>query len=343
MARIPQFVDKVTVKMHTEDSGAHIRAVFEDAEYWRTKRLEPIIFQLIRKGKLGFFDFVEAPRAPGIAPALLSSNSEENIADRIETLELNLGKYINGIEIAAQVAREGYFIEEQRTESGIYDPERKFIHREFPKEVELMGQLSSVERMLGEYYEVLQAYLRALVSRNFIREDKLKEMVEAPVPPKFENGAKIVARAWIDREFKEKLLQDAKATLREIGIAVYRSPKVVALENTKDIHNVIVCTLCSCYPYAVLGNPPWWYKDDAYKQAIVANPRKTLQDMFQYSVPDKVELAVYDSTSDIRYFVLPQRPAGTERIPEEELWKLVTPESLIGVGEPRSWVDAERA
>ena len=258
--------------------------------------------------------------------------------DRVETLELNLGRYINGIEIAAQVARDSYFIEEQRTESGIYDPELKFVHGEYAKDANLADQLSRVETMLWEYYEVLQVYLRALVERNFIREDKLEEMLNAPIPPKFENGAKIVARAWTDEQFKAKLLQDAKQTFREIGIAVYRTPKVVVLENTQRQHNVIVCTLCSCYPYAILGNPPWWYKDDSYKQAIVANPRKTLKEMFQFSVPESVALAVYDSTSDVRYFVLPRRPVGSENVPKEELWKLVTPESLIGVGEPHSQI-----
>ena len=102
-------------------------------------------------------------------------------------------------------------------------------------------------------------------------------MLEAPVPPKFENGAKIVALAWTDPVFKSNLLKDAKEALRESGIAVYRSPKVVALENTEKVHNVIVCTLCSCYPYAILGNPPWWYKDDSYKQAIVGESEKDAQ------------------------------------------------------------------
>jgi len=319
---------------HTEDAAAHIRAVFEDAEYWRTKRIEPIIFQLIRKGKISFFDFVVASSKERLAPVLNAVNLNGAIEDSVENLEMNLGRYINGIEIAAQVARAAYFIDEQRKDSGIYDPELKLIHREFPSSLNLLERLQYAEKMLEEYYTVLQVYLRVLIARDFIKEDKLVEMLEAPVAPKFENGAKIVARAWTDPQFKVDLLRDAKQTLREMGIAVYRTPKLVVLENTEKVRNVVVCTLCSCYPYAILGNPPWWYKDDSYKQAIVADPRKTLKEMFHFSVPEDVELRVYDSTSDLRYFVLPRMPSG--KVAKEDLWKLVTPESLIGVGDPRA-------
>jgi len=319
---------------HTEDAEAHIRAVFEDADYWRTKRLEPVLFQLIRKGSVGLYDLVRASTMRGPAPALQDPNNQPSMEDSVEILELNLGRYINGIEIAAQVARDSYFIDEQRKDAGIYDQELKIVHREFNFGSSETEWLAGVQRMLEEYYEVLQAYLNSLVARGFIKEDKLREIVEAPVPPKFENGAKIVALAWTDPVFKAKLLKDAKEAIRELGIAVYRSPKVVALENTEKVRNVIVCTLCSCYPYAIMGNPPWWYKDDSYKQAIVANPRKTLREMFDFAVPDNLEVKVYDSTSDVRYFVLPSMPFGNYS--KEELWKLVTPESLIGVGDPRS-------
>ncbi len=320
--------------VHTEDAEAHIRAVFEDAQYWRTKRIEPIIFQLIRKNRISFFDFIEESKTR-LAPPLQEIKDGSPIEDAIETLELNLGRYINGIEIAAQVARGSYFIDEQRKDAGIYDDELKFVHRELSGSSE-RERLSSVKNMLEEYYEVMQVYLSVLASRGFIKADKLQEMLEAPVPPKFENGAKIVSLAWTDQNFKSGLLSDAKQALRELGIAVYRTPKLIALENTDKVYNVVVCTLCSCYPYALLGNPPWWYKDDSYKQAIVADPRKTLKEMFDFSVPEDVELKVYDSTSDIRYFVLPRRPPGSHGVSKEELWKLVTPESLIGVGEPRS-------
>jgi len=328
--------NEIFLVTHTEDAEAHIRAVFEDADYWRTKRLEPVLFQLIRKGSVGLYDLVRASTMRGPAPALQDPNNQPSMEDSVEILELNLGRYINGIEIAAQVARDSYFIDEQRKDAGIYDQELKIAHREFNFGSSETEWLAGVQRMLEEYYEVLQAYLNSLVARGFIKEDKLREIVEAPGPPKFENGAKIVALAWTDPVFKAKLLKDAKEAIRELGIAVYRSPKVVALENTEKVRNVIVCTLCSCYPYAIMGNPPWWYKDDSYKQAIVANPRKTLREMFDFAVPDNVEVKVYDSTSDVRYFVLPSMPSGNYS--KEQLWKLVTPESLIGVGDPRSQI-----
>ena len=331
LSRVPK-ENEIFLVTHTEDAEAHIRAVFEDAEYWRTKRLEPVLFQLIRKGRVGLYDLIRASSVR--FPALQDPNAQENMEDSVEVLELNLGRYINGIEIAAQVARDAYYIDEQRKDAGIYDEELKISHREFRFGSSEAERLAGVQKMLEEYYEVLQAYLNALVARGFIKEDKLREMVEAPVPPKFENGAKIVALAWTDPVFKAKLLKNAKEAIRELGIAVYRSPKVVVLENTDTVRNVIVCTLCSCYPYAIMGNPPWWYKDDSYKQAIVANPRKTLREMFDFSVPENVEVKVYDSTSDVRYFVLPRMPTG--KYAKEELWKLVTPESLIGVGDPRT-------
>ena len=116
--------------VHTEDTESHIRAVLEDAEYWRTKRLEPIMFQLIRKGKLGFYDLFTASPKPRAVPSLARGQPQAGLEERVETLELNLGRYINGIEIAAQIARDSYFIDEQRKDSGVYDDELKFVHRE---------------------------------------------------------------------------------------------------------------------------------------------------------------------------------------------------------------------
>jgi nitrile hydratase len=157
-------------------------------------------------------------------------------------------------------------------------------------------------------------------------------MLSAPQPPRYENGATIVARAWLDPIFKANLMTDAKGTLRELGFVLNRTPKLVVLEDTESVRHVIVCTLCSCYPYELLGNPPWWYKHDSYKQAIVKEPRSTLESMFKLVVPENVEISVYDSTSDIRYMVLPKRPDGTVGMGERELAGLVTQESLIGVG-----------
>ena len=193
-----------------------------------------MIFQLIRKGKITFFDLIQGSSRPKLAPALEDVNLQAPLEDSVEALEFNLGKYINGIEIATQVARDSYYIDEQRKDAGIYDEALKFVHREFLPGAREINQLSAVQVLLEEYYALLQAHLNALVARGFITEDKLKEMLEAPVPPKFENGAKIVALAWSDPQFKSKLLQDAKQTLREMGIAVYRTPKLNCVRKYRE-------------------------------------------------------------------------------------------------------------
>ena len=116
----------------------------------------------------------------------------------------------------------------------------------------------------------------------------------------------------------------------------------MVLEDTDTVRNVIVCTLCSCYPYELLGNPPWWYKHDSYKQKIITSPKKKLKEMFKLTVPASVEVRVYDSTSDIRYMVIPRRPEGTEGMSEKQLGRLVTQESLIGVGDPQAPIDESK-
>lgn len=142
-------------------------------------------------------------------------------------------------------------------------------------------------------------------------------------------GAKMVARAWVDPAYKARVLQDGSAAAEEIGFAV--GPlRLIVLEDTPNVHNVIVCTLCSCYPRMLLGLPPEWYKSNNYRSRVVREPRKVLQE-FGTRIPDEVEIRVHDSTADMRYMVLPLRPAGTEDFSEEQLAGLVTRDSLIGV------------
>jgi nitrile hydratase len=145
-------------------------------------------------------------------------------------------------------------------------------------------------------------------------------------------GGVIVAKAWTDPQFKRALLSTGREALREMGVHQGKVGKLVVVENTDQVHNVIVCTLCSCYPYDILGDTPWWYKHESYRTKIVQNPRACVKEMFQLEIPANKQLQVWDSTSDVRYFVLPQRPAGTEGMSEEELAKLVTVDSLIGAG-----------
>ena len=160
--------------------------------------------------------------------------------------------------------------------------------------------------------------------------DRLVEIYENEVGPQL--GAKVVARAWKDPQFKQRLLADATEACKEFGIGGLQGEDMVVVENTAGVHNVIVCTLCSCYPWPVLGLPPNWYKGPAYRARIVKEPRKVLREDFGYDVPDSVEVRVWDSSSEMRYWVLPTAPEGTDGLSEEELAGLVTRDSMIGVG-----------
>jgi nitrile hydratase subunit alpha len=160
--------------------------------------------------------------------------------------------------------------------------------------------------------------------------DRLAEIYENEVGPQL--GAKVVARAWTDPVFRQRLLADATKACADFGIGGLQGEDMVVVENTADIHNVIVCTLCSCYPWPVLGLPPNWYKDPAYRSRIVKEPRKVLREDFGYELSDSVEVRVWDSSSEMRYWVLPVRPAGTDAFGEAELAGLVTRDSMIGVG-----------
>jgi nitrile hydratase len=146
-------------------------------------------------------------------------------------------------------------------------------------------------------------------------------------------GAKVVARAWVDPDFKARLLADAKAAVAELGIDV-QSQDLVAVENTDKVHNVIVCTLCSCYPSHLIGLPPAWYKSLQYRSRVVVDPRGVLKE-FGLELDPAVETRVYDSTADVRFIVIPQRPSGTEHMDEETLAELVTRDSMIGVATAR--------
>jgi nitrile hydratase len=144
------------------------------------------------------------------------------------------------------------------------------------------------------------------------------------------NGAKVVAKAWTDPEYRRRLLEDGTAAVKELGFSGQQGEHIVVVENTPTTHNVVVCTLCSCYPWLVLGLPPSWYKDPAYRSRVVKEPRTVLSEM-GLDLDDDVQITVRDSTSEVRWLVLPQRPAGTEHLSEEELVPLVTRDSMVGV------------
>ena len=171
-----------------------------------------------------------------------------------------------------------------------------------------------------------------LVEKGLITSTAIDEVVkhyEEDIGPM--KGAQVVARAWTDTAFKARLLDDGRAAVAELEFIERHGAELVVVENTPEVHNVVVCTLCSCYPWSVLGLPPSWYKSYAYRSRAVREPRVVLSE-FGLDLPESVEVRVWDSNSDIRYMVLPQRPAVTEGFSEEELAALVTRDSMIGVG-----------
>ena len=161
--------------------------------------------------------------------------------------------------------------------------------------------------------------------------DKLIDLYEHKIGPR--NGARVVAKAWTDPEYKARLLKDSTAAIAELGYSGVQGEDMVVLENTPDVHNMVVCTLCSCYPWPTLGLPPNWYKAAPYRSRAVIDPRGVLEE-FGTTVSSDVEVRVWDSNAELRYLVLPMRPEGTEGMTEEQLVELVTRDSMIGVGFP---------
>jgi nitrile hydratase len=160
--------------------------------------------------------------------------------------------------------------------------------------------------------------------------DALVDAYENKIGPR--NGARVVARAWVDPAFRNRLLDNGAAAIAELGFEGAQGEHMVVVENTPQVHNLVVCTLCSCYPWPVLGLPPVWYKSAPYRSRAVIDPRGVLQE-FGLDLPEEVEIRVWDSTAEIRYLVLPERPSGTENMAEEELADLVSRDAMIGVAQ----------
>jgi nitrile hydratase subunit alpha len=188
-------------------------------------------------------------------------------------------------------------------------------HQEPPSDLAL--RVAALESLLVEKGLVDPAALDALV-----------DTYEHRIGPR--NGAKVVARAWVDPAYKTRLLTDATAAIAELGFGGLQGEHMVAVENTPRVHNLVVCTLCSCYPLPILGLPPVWYKSAPYRSRAVLDPRGVLQE-FGLALDPETEIRVWDSTAEIRYLVVPERPAGTEHLSEEQLAELVTRDSMIGV------------
>jgi nitrile hydratase len=185
------------------------------------------------------------------------------------------------------------------------------------------------------YFQLMEVSLRELlVEKGVLTNEQVDAEVEDMRRRTPERGAKVVARAWVDPEFRKRLLANGTKACEELGLDV-PALKLVVVENTPEVHNAIVCTLCSCYPRMLLGIPPDWYKSRNYRSRMVREPRKVLAE-FGLNVPETTQIRVHDSTADMRYLVLPMRPAGTEGWSEERLAGLVNRDSMIGVAVPRS-------
>ena len=182
------------------------------------------------------------------------------------------------------------------------------------------------------YYDIMETAVRELlIAKGYFGADEIRRQIEVLDSRSPALGARVVARAWTDPEFRRRLLADGrKACEEEFAISFYDDTRLIVLENTERVHNLIVCTLCSCYPRPVLGLPPDWYKLKPYRARAVSNPRSVLAE-FGTHLPDDVEVQVHDSTAMVRYLVLPRRPEGTENYSEEQLAALVTRDTMIGV------------
>ena len=184
---------------------------------------------------------------------------------------------------------------------------------------------------LPGYFEILERSItELLVEKRLIGLDEIRRQIEVLDSRTPALGAKVVAHAWVDPAFRARLLENGRAACEELGITFYDDTGLIVLENTDKVHNLVVCTLCSCYPRPVLGLPPDWYKLKPYRARAVTEPRAVLAE-FGTIIPDDVEIRVSDSTAQVRFLVLPKRPAGTDGLSEEELAALVTRDAMIGV------------
>ena len=201
-----------------------------------------------------------------------------------------------------------------------HDHEHDHAHSHLPSDPEL--RVKAIETLLLS---------KGLIDPNTL--DELIDTYENNIGP--QNGAKVVAKAWVDEDYKKRLLEDATSAIRELSYQGRQGENMVVVENTPETHNVVVCTLCSCYPWPVLGIPPTWYKSDEYRSRAVREPRKVLSE-FGLNIDSKVQIKVWDSTAELRYLVLPMRPIGSENMSESELAKLVTRNSMIGTALPEN-------
>lgn len=333
------------------DLAGLVHAIESDLDYFRLKRFEPRVFQLVRRGAISFSDLVGREGTPGRRPLGTSGGtsgvtsggasrgasggaSAGDLEDRVRVLQDRLDAYILGIAAMSLPGRTlSLVVEDVRKERGDYDEFLRFTKP--ARGGGLHERVGRVEAELADAELVLDAVTEALVRRGEVDEGSVEARRTELSELGHRNGARIVARAWSDPVFKQRLLETGREALRDMDVPTGRLGRLAVAEDTEEVHNVVVCTLCSCYPHDVLGDPPWWYRSDEYKRRIVADPRATLADMFDLVVPPSRKIQVHDSTSDLRWMVLPRRPEGTEGWDEDRLAALVTSECLVGAAEPR--------
>ena len=231
-------------------------------------------------------------------------------------------------------------IEDVRKERGDYDDFFRIAKR--GHEGSLEQRIEKLEDELAECMHLADAMQHALLASGEVTEEQLQAQRATVEQQGYRNGARIVARAWVDPECKRRLIATGREAVRELDIPPGRLGKLGVAENTDEVHHVVVCTLCSCYPHDLLGNPPWWYRTDEYKQRVVEDPRATLEELFGLELPAGTRVRVHDSTSDVRWMVLPKRPPGTAGMTETQLAELVTPECLVGTAHALSPARGER-
>ena len=312
--------------MHLQDPDANVAAIVSDLEYFRRKRLEARLLYMLRRGYLPFASLLQAAQQNSVTEQFIPA---EDLDDRIKALQERLNSLVTGILSLQIPIRAGSIaIEDTRFERGDYDERLRLAKRIYPEP--LLERLAAVEKVMLESELLVATIQQALINSGEVKAGAFDERIDALKSIGWRNGARIVARAWVDPEFKQRLITQGRETVRELDIPPGKLGILGIAENTDSVHNVVVCTLCSCYPHDLLGNPPWWYRTDGYKERVIADARGMLNEAFSLKIRDGVEIRVHDSTSDVRWMVIPQRPTGTENLSEEELANLVTPESLVG-------------
>ena len=318
---------------HAVNLDPRLRAVAADLEYFRTKRLEPRVLHLVRRGVISLNDLIRAGR--DTAGDRISHAATADAGQRLRALEDRLDAFVAGIAAVAVATRSAdVVIEDIRRERGDYHPFLTIAKRTYTGSAE--ERMSQLEEDLADCDELLDVFTRALLGTGEITAGQLSQRRQALRNQGHRNGARLVARAWADPGFRRRLLETGREAARELDIPPGRLGKLGVAENTEREHNIVVCTLCSCYPHDLLGDPPWWYRTDEYKRRIIEDPRAMLAEMFDLQVPPDRSIVVRDSTSDVRWMVLPRRPDGSQAMTEQQLADLVTPESLVGAAEPRT-------